>query len=52
VGVKRAAQARIRLYHELCAWANEEFGGSIAASEVQAFLMNTLIACDKNGGTR
>jgi hypothetical protein len=50
--VKAATQARLELYYDLCGWAAERFGGTINASEVQAFLMNTLISADKNGGAR
>jgi hypothetical protein len=50
--VKAVTQAKIDIYVELCAWAAEIYNGNVSASEVQAFLMNTLISADKNGGTR
>lgn len=50
--VKQVTQAKIEIYVELCAWAAERFEGNVSASEVQSFLMNTLISADKNGGSR
>lgn len=50
--VKAATQARLEMYIELCDWAAGRFDGRVSAGEVQSFLMNVLIGCDKNGGAR
>jgi len=50
--VKKATQARIEIYVDLCRWSAERFNGNVTKPEIQSFLMNVLISGDKNGGPR
>ena len=48
--IRRATQARLELYVDLCKWTAERYGGAVSKQEVQSFLMNVLISGDKGGG--
>jgi len=50
--IRQATQARLELYVDLCKWAAEKYGGAVSKQEVSSYLMNVLISCDKNGGSR